>query len=102
MLGFHELVDGLNFVDQGLRVISAECCGCLGSSCGFGFVIDIRDLLFWLQEHRPSPPPEAVFGSIQELPEDEDCEVVRIAEPPRKKPRPPLVVNGRIAIIGQW
>ena len=28
-------------VDQGLRVISAECCGCLGSSCGFGFAIDL-------------------------------------------------------------
>ena len=49
-----------------------------------------------MQEHRPAPPPEAIFGSIQELPEDEDCEVVRTAEPPRKKPRPPLVVNGRI------
>jgi hypothetical protein len=52
--------------------------------------------LFWLQEHRPTPPPEAIFGSIQELPEHEDCKVVRTAEPPRKKPRPPLVVNGRI------
>ena len=51
--------------------------------------------MFWLQEHRPTPPPEPVFGSIQELPEDEDCEVVRTAEPPKKKPRPPLVVNGR-------
>ena len=49
-----------------------------------------------MQEHRPAPPLEAVFGSIQELPEDEDCEVVRTAEPPRKKPCPPLVVNGRI------
>ena len=52
--------------------------------------------MFWLQEHRPTPPPEAVFGSIQELLEDEDCEVVWTAEPPKKKPHPPLVVNGRI------